>query len=118
MKKYAFILLVAIFANALHAQAPSTIEEPTVGSVFEIGEASAEQFEHIKFPRANFIIKRGGMPNYKVMKTVKVVVTSVKERKNGSTKVYIKRADGKRFFGSHLYVATDFNAALASGELR
>ncbi len=118
MKKYAFILLIAIFANAMHSQAPSTLEEPIVGSVFEIGEASAAQFEHIQFPRANFIIKRGGVPNYKAMKTVKVVVTSVKERKNGSTRVYIKHADGKRFFGSHLYVPTDFNAALESGELR
>ncbi len=118
MKKRLFILVMGIFVNALHAQAPSTLEEPAVGSVFEIGEASAAEFEHIQFPRANFIIKRGGVANYKAMTNVKVVVTSVKERKNGSAKVYIKRADGKRFFGSHLYVSTDFNSALESGELR
>lgn len=117
MKKRMIVLLAGIFAYTAQAQAPLTIEKPEVGTVYKIGEATSPQFEHIKFPRPNFIIKRGGLVNYKAMEDVKVVVASVKKRKDGGTKVHLKRADGKRFFGSHVYVEADFDGAVQSGEL-
>ena len=46
-----------------------------------------------------------------------MVVTSIKEKKDGTTEVKIKRTDGNRFFGSHTVVSADFEKALASGEL-
>ncbi len=123
MKKSLFLLCFGLLAIVTYAKSPVQVAElqvvrPVVGGVFEIGVASGRQFQHIHFPRANFINKRGGVANYKGMENLKVVVTSVKELKNGSTKVHVKRVDGKRFFGSHVYVAADVKAALESGELR
>lgn len=118
MIKYAIALLFSV--SMLNAQ--NTVNQQTtdvqVGDVFEIGKPETNTYKHIKFPRANFIIKRGGIANYKRAEGRTVVVTSIKEKKDGTTQVKIKREDGGRFFGSHTVVAADFNDAIDSGELK
>jgi hypothetical protein len=116
MIKYAIALLFSV--SVLNAQ--NNVDQTTavkVGDVFEIGTPESNKYKHINFPRANFIIKRGGIANYKRVQGEEVVVTSVKEKKDGTTQIKIKRNDGGRFFGSHTVVAADFQDALASGEL-
>lgn len=87
------------------------------GAVFEIGTVKNDTYEHINFPRTNFIIKKGGIANYKNIEGQKVVVTSVKEKKNGKKVATIKRLDSKRFFNSHKYITVAFDEAIASKEL-
>ncbi|CAN0603137.1 unnamed protein product, partial [Ectocarpus sp. 12 AP-2014] len=84
----------------------------------KIGPSENNAYEHINFPRPNFIIKKGGIANYKRAQGKKVVVTAVKEKKDGTIKVTFKREDGSRFFGSHTYISADFKEAIASGELQ
>lgn len=117
MIKYAIALFFS--ASMLNAQVSTvqTTTEVKVGDVFEIGKPETNTYQHINFPRANFIIKRGGIANYKRAEGEKVVVTSIKEKKDGTTLVKIKRTDGNRFFGSHTVVSVDFKEALESGEL-
>ncbi|MEY8019366.1 hypothetical protein AB8P51_00915 [Muriicola sp. SD30] len=117
MIKYAIALVFSV--SVLNAQdsvhlASTDVE---VGDVFEIGQPETNKYKHIKFPRANFIIKRGGIANYKRAEGQKVIVTAIKEKKDGTTLVKIKRTDGNRFFGSHTVVSVDFKEALESGEL-
>lgn len=118
MIKYAFILLFSL--SILNAQegTQSLTDDVKVGDVFEIGRPESNKYKHIHFPRANFIIKRGGLANYKRVEGEEVVVTSVKENKDGTTLIKIKRNDGGRFFGSHTVVPADFHKALAAGELQ
>lgn len=111
MKKYLLFLGLFIAAVNLHAQ------DVAVGDAFEIGNPESPQYAHLEFPRANFIIKRGGIANYKSVQGQKVVVSSIKEKKDGTMLVKIKRADGNRFFGSHWQVAVNVEKALESGEL-
>ncbi|MBT8293436.1 MAG: hypothetical protein HKP39_01345 [Eudoraea sp.] len=103
----------------LNANDASYIEpqEVQVGDIFKIGDSEAPRYEHIKFPRPNFIIKRGGVANYKGLPGNKVVVTSVEEKMDGTLLVKIKKADGGRFFGSHWEVSADLKGALETGEL-
>ncbi|MGC1516754.1 MAG: hypothetical protein WA810_14365 [Maribacter sp.] len=118
MIKYAIALLCSV--SMLHAQTDSrsSSDPVNVGDVFEIGKPETNTYQHIDFPRANFIIKRGGIANYKRAEGEVVVVTSVKEKKDGTTQVTIKRKDGGRFFGSHTYVSANVQEAVASGELQ
>jgi len=119
MIKYVVALLFSV--HFLNAQNDSKQVQTAVqsGAIFEIGKPEMmNTYQYIDFPRANFIIKRGGIANYKLVEGEKVVVTSVKEKKDGSIQVKIKRKDGGRFFGSHTVVAADFKEAMASGELR
>lgn len=117
MIKYAIALLFSVSMLNAQTNANQDPVDVKVGDVFEIGKPETNTYKHINFPRANFIIKRGGIANYKRAEGEKVIVTSVKEKKDGTTLVKIKRADGNRFFGSHPVVSVDIKEALASGEL-
>jgi hypothetical protein len=117
MIRYAIALLFSV--SVLNAQDKTKNETLVdVGDVFEIGKPKANKYKHIDFPRENFIIKRGGLANYKSAEGATVVVTSVKEKKDGTTKIRIKRKDGGRFFGSHTVIQANYKEAISSGELQ
>ncbi|WP_396635007.1 hypothetical protein [Maribacter sp. R86514] len=117
MLKYVITLLFSV--SLLNAQNNVTNQtEVNVGDVFEIGKPESNKYKHIDFPRENFIIKRGGIANYRRAHGEEVVVTAVRELKDGTTQVKIKRNDGGRFFNSHTVVTADFKDAITSGELQ
>ncbi|WP_405398274.1 hypothetical protein [Maribacter sp. Asnod2-G09] len=117
MLKYAITLLFSV--SLLNAQSNDTSQtEVNVGDVFEIGKPETNKYKHIDFPRENFIIKRGGIANYRRAHGEEVVVTAVKEKKDGTTEIKIKRNDGGRFFNSHTVVTADYKEAINSGELQ
>ncbi len=116
MIKYVIALMFSV--SLLNAQnVNQEISNVQIGDTFEIGKPETNSYKHINFPRANFIIKRGGIANYKRVEGQKVIVTSIKEKKDGTTQVKIKRINGNRFFGSHTVVSADLKEALESGEL-
>ncbi|MDY7394063.1 hypothetical protein UMM65_02330 [Aureibaculum sp. 2210JD6-5] len=117
MKKCILLFAFSVCTLSLFAQSLSTTTEVKIGDVFEIGEPKTNTYKHINFPKPNIIIKRGGIVNYNKVKGSMVVITSVKEKDNGTIEVKIKRKDGGRFFGSHHVIEADFNNALSSGEL-
>ncbi|APQ18370.1 hypothetical protein [Maribacter hydrothermalis] len=116
MIKYAIALLFSV--GMLTAQ-ENTIKQTNVevGDVFEIGKPEANKYKHIDFPHENFIIKRGGIANYKRAEGATVVVTSIKEKKDGTTQIKFKKKDGGRFFGSHTTIQANYHEAISSGEL-
>ena len=120
MKQLFFIVLLVLGTISINAQNAKQVmqEEIEVGDILQIGEPDASRFQHIEFPRPNFIIKKGGIANYKRVEGDKVVVTSIKETKNGTIEVQIKLANGGRFFRTHNVVTADLKNALESGELR
>lgn len=119
MKQLIFALLFVFGSIGLNANDANYIEpqEVQVGDILKIGDTDAPRYKYINFPRANFIIKRGGVVNYKGLPGNKVVVTSVKEKMDGTLIVKIRKADGGRFFGSHWEVSADLKGALQTGEL-
>ena len=117
MIKYVIALLFSVSMLSAQSTVNQEVTDVKVGDILEIGKPETNTYKHINFPRANFIIKRGGIANYKRAEGEKVVVTAIKEKKDGTTQVKIKRTDGNRFFGSHTVVSADFEKALASGEL-
>lgn len=117
IKKLAFALLFSASLLQAQEEVKTNTSKVQIGDVLEIGTSKRMDYKHINFPRANFIIKRGGLANYKGLKGDRVVVTAIETNKDGSTKIKIKRKDGGRFFGSHTVVSADINNALAAGEL-
>jgi len=119
MKKIFFAVLFIVGTLCINAQSggPEVLKEVKTGDILQIGLPDAPSYKHIAFPRANFIVKNGGIANYKKLAGVKVVVTDVTEKKDGTLKIKIKRTDGNRFFGKQT-VAADLKDALESGELR
>ncbi|NND63184.1 MAG: hypothetical protein HKN48_08320 [Flavobacteriaceae bacterium] len=120
MKKLIFVFLFLVstlYSNAQETKDP-LLQEVQLGIEMEIGHPESSTYNYIEFPRPNFIIKRGGIANFNRVPGTKVVVVAFKEKKDGTRWVRLKRADGKRFFGSHPSVMADLNKALSSGELQ
>ncbi|WP_375323394.1 hypothetical protein [Flagellimonas sp. GZD32] len=119
MRQIILALMFVMTTAMVKAQTNQNVEfqKVEVGDVFEIGRPETPTYKHIDFPRANFIIKKGGIANYKTVEGNKVVVTAIKEAKDGTLQVKIKRTDGRKFFNTHAVVSADIQSALQSGEL-
>jgi hypothetical protein len=87
------------------------------GTVLTIAPPASAEYQHIHFPRKNFIIKRGGIADMKSVfgKEVEVVAYSYTDK--GDTKVTLKRRDGKKFFRNFSTVDAHLEDALSAGEL-
>lgn len=110
-----FIVLISLFSGVIYSQSSNTSVK--TGDVFVIGEVDNNNYKHIKFPKANFIIKKGGIANYNNVKGKKVEVTSIKEKKDGSLIATIKLTSNKNFFNSHKYVTVEISEAINQKEL-
>lgn len=93
-------------------------QEVQINDVLVIQEPSGADFNHIHFPRKNFIIKRGGIASMKQVAGKKVVVESISYDKEGNTVVTLSRLDGLKFFRAFPTVTATLESALVSGELR
>lgn len=118
MKRYLLAFLCTVCTLGLFAQSTMSSSQVKVGDIFEIGTPATSNYQHLDIPRPNTIIKRGGLYNLKDLDGVEVVVTSIKEQKDGTTKATIKPTNHSRFFGSHKYMKVDLTAALDAGELK
>ncbi|WP_299608579.1 hypothetical protein [uncultured Aquimarina sp.] len=116
MKKLIFLACLSI--GILQAQDSNKLnsETVTVGDVITIGAPSGNTYQHILFPKTNFIIKRGGNPNYKKIKGLQVTVTERAEKKS-KTVITVKRKDGKKFFNSLNTVNIDLEEAIKTKEI-
>ncbi|MEW7292387.1 hypothetical protein [Aquimarina sp. 2304DJ70-9] len=112
MKKLVFITLLSFFS----AQGQEKTINVEVGDVLTLGTPSAKYYQHIFFPKANFIIKKGGIPNYKALIGNRVIVTEV-NKKNEHTKISFKQESGGKFFNSLAIVRANFEKAVQENEI-
>ena len=108
-------LLMGLFSGVIYSQSSNASVE--IGDIFVIGEVYNNNYKHINFPRANFIIKKGGIANYNNVKDKKVEVTLIKEKNDGSLIATIKLASNKFFFNSHKYITVEISEAISQKEL-
>ena len=110
-----FALFISMFSSVIYSQ--SSNSSIKIGDVYVIGEVYNNNYKHINFPRANFIIKKGGIANYNNVKDKKVEVTLIKEKNDGSLIATIKLASNKFFFNSHKYITVEISEAISQKEL-
>lgn len=90
---------------------------PKIGDVLVINAPTGQTYDHIKFPKLNIIVKRGGLANYKSVYGETVIVKNVMPKKDGKVYVQVESQNGKKFFGFLKTVNADYNKAIASGEM-
>ncbi|TBW28978.1 hypothetical protein [Gramella sp. KN1008] len=117
MKKFCFVSMLLIFFISFSANAQNSFNDIKVGETLIIQDSEQYQYSHIDFPRPNFIIKTGGIADYKKLVGTRVVVTRI-ETEGEETRVSLKRKDGKKFFGSFALVSANLEKAITSGELK
>lgn len=114
MRKYAIFAISALLFPLSAAMAQiAPIDE---GAVLEIVKPDGD-FQHLKVPRKNIIIKQGGIPNYFALDGSLVVVEEVQQL-GDQHKVVIKRKDGGKFLRRYRTLTAYWPEALESGELR
>lgn len=106
---FTFLLTSAVAQSGNHG-----VEQ---GEILVINQPVNYAYSHVNFPKANFIIKSGGRPDYSGLKGVEVEVSKVKTNRQGDIKVTLKRRDGKKFFGNFPAVTANYNKALSTGEI-
>jgi hypothetical protein len=116
MKNNILSAVLAFFVT-IFMYSQSATSDFNSGDVFIIGTVKYDNNKHIDFPRANFIIKKGGLANYKNIKGEKVVITSIDQKSNGKRVATIKLVAPRKFFNSHKYVTVDLDKAIKNKEL-
>ncbi|MBW1298032.1 hypothetical protein [Aquimarina litoralis] len=116
MKKLIFLALLSM--SIMHAQDSKKLDSNSiaVGDMITIGSPSGKSYQHILFPKTNFIIKKGGTTNFKKLKGLQAVITE-REEKKSKTIVTIKRKDGKKFLNSLNSIKVDLKKAIEAKEI-
>jgi hypothetical protein len=114
MKKQAILAICALLLPLSGVLAQITpINE---GSVLEIVKPEGD-FQHLRVPKKNIIIKQGGIPNLYSLDGNVVVVQEVQQL-GDQHKVVIRRQDGGKFLRRYRTLTAYWPEALDSGELR
>lgn len=118
MKNILVISFLLYFSFQLSGQnsEQTSDEDFSIGDTYLIGQPRGQDYNYIKFPKRNFIMKRGGLPNYKNLIGQEILIAGTRIR-NGRQEVTIKRTDGLKFFRSFPEVKVDIKNAIQSGEL-
>ncbi|MBD0851507.1 hypothetical protein [Maribacter arenosus] len=117
MRKFIFITTFLCCLGWVKAQEDVPLIDK--GTVLILGEPSSGiNYQHIHFPKRNFILKRGGIADFKQLIGEKVEVHQIEYAGTDKTKIVLKRKDGRRFFRFFPNVKADFEKALALGELK
>ncbi|MGJ8659114.1 MAG: hypothetical protein ACSHWV_04625 [Cellulophaga fucicola] len=117
MKKIISLVMSLCLAVVLHANTAPLNSEIKIGTELKIGAASAANYQHLVLPRKNFIIKSGGLANYKSLKNLTVVVTAINTNSDGNLEVTLKRKNSKNFFNSHPTIKANYTKAINAKEL-
>ena len=107
------IIVLACFLFSITAFSQTNYKNLKPGDILIISKDANTPFQHIYFPRPNFIIKRGGLANYKALDEKKVKIEAIAQ--NGTAK--LRPLNGKRFFNVYTYVQAHLRKALENNEL-
>tara|TARA_R110002049_G_scaffold117704_6_gene271334 strand:- start:3116 stop:3487 length:372 start_codon:yes stop_codon:yes gene_type:complete len=118
MKKLIYLLFFVscISFATTHSITDSFNNDPSVGDVLKINTPKSVSFKYIDFPKLNFIVKRGGIANYKSVYGELVIVKKVID-KNDDIHVVLERKDGKKFFGYLKQVTANYTESIKAGEI-
>ena len=111
MKKFTLILTFIMVSMTSFGQNSYDLKP---GDVLEIQTSSNRPFDHLYFPKPNFIIKRGGIANYKALNGVKVQIEEIAD----DAVMRLIPLNGKKFFNKFSYVDAHLEKAIENNELK
>lgn len=109
------LLLITLFFGCFNLSFSQT--EPKVGDQLIIKAPSAQEYNHIDFPKLNILVKRGSLANYKSVYNDTVVVDAVMTNDDGSVSVILKKKNSGKFFGFLPKVKADYAKAIEAKEM-
>ncbi|MGW9684236.1 hypothetical protein [Flagellimonas sp. 2504JD1-5] len=113
--KYLYTFLIAVLMTFSVSGQKNQMDVVAVGDELILGSPTGNRYTHVKVPRKNFIIKRGGLPNMASLKNTAIVVTDVVYGEK--TLITFKRTDGRKFFRVYKTLSANLEGGIDSGEL-
>ena len=111
-------LLLPAAGISNHFISEPTTGTPKVGDILVVKDPAGANFEYIRFPKPNIILKRTGVYNLASVRDMQVEITKIEEKKEGLLVVTLRPLEGKKFFRHWRSVEAEYDQALASGELK
>ncbi|VXB79436.1 conserved exported hypothetical protein [Flavobacterium sp. 9AF] len=113
---YKFLILFLAF-SFINTYSQEKTTQQDIKKVYVLKSVQNNAYQHIYFPKTNFIKKRGGFENYETLIDKKVIVTKRVKQKKDSWIVLLKLEDGTNFFGVYPTIEADLEKAIEKGEL-
>ena len=117
MKKAIILSCLVVFTITLSSFYTNSIQDINVGDEITISNPSSSSYAYIRFPKNNFILKKGGNLNYKSLSGTKVIVSEVLKSNDDEIIIKVKKKDGGSFLNSLQVLSIEYKNALESAEI-
>ncbi|WPY98643.1 hypothetical protein [Christiangramia sp. OXR-203] len=91
---------------------------PEIGDRLLIQSPENTTYTALNMPKLNFVVKKGGVANYKSVQNTLVEVVKISQNKEGENIVTLQRVDGAKILGLKKSVSANYDQALQLGELK
>jgi hypothetical protein len=117
MKKLLLLITLFFSLSFLNSYSQESTSTDFKDKIYIINTPSGSSYNHIYFPKTNFIKKRGGFANYEALIGKKIIVTKIVKEKKKGTIVSIQLEDGSKFFGIYPSIDSNISKAIERKEL-
>ncbi|WP_298528720.1 hypothetical protein [uncultured Christiangramia sp.] len=112
----AFLMICGLMSYQVNATNIDT--NPEIGDRLLIQSPENTTYTAVNMPKLNFVVKKGGVANYKSVQNTLVEVVKISQNKEGENIVTLQRVDGAKILGLKKSVSANYDQALQIGELK
>tara|TARA_B100000953_G_C17682616_1_gene312746 strand:+ start:80 stop:451 length:372 start_codon:yes stop_codon:yes gene_type:complete len=112
----AFLMICGLMSYQVNAT--NIDNNPEIGDRLLIQSPENTTYTALNMPKLNFVVKKGGVANYKSVQNTLVEVVKISKNKKGESVVTLQRVDGAKILGLKKSVSANYDQALQLGELQ
>ena len=112
----AFLTICGLMSYQVNAT--NIDNNPEIGDRLLIQSPENTTYTAVNMPKLNFVVKKGGVANYKSVQNTLVEVVKISQNKKGESVVTLQRVDGAKILGLKKSVSANYDQALQLGELK
>ena len=112
----AFLTICGLMSYQVNAT--NIDNNPEIGDRLLIQSPENTTYTALNMPKLNFVVKKGGVANYKSVQNTLVEVVKISKNKKGESVVTLQRVDGAKILGLKKSVSANYDQALQLGELQ
>lgn len=112
----AFLMICGLMSYQVNAT--NIDNNPEIGDRLLIQSPENTTYTALNMPKLNFVVKKGGVANYKSVQNTLVEVVKISKNKKGESVVTLQRVDGAKILGLKKSVSANYDQALQLGELK
>ena len=112
----AFLMICGLMSYQVNAT--NIDNNPEIGDRLLIQSPENTTYTAVNMPKLNFVVKKGGVANYKSVQNTLVEVVKISQNKEGENIVTLQREDGAKILGLKKSVSANYDQALQIGELK